>query len=159
MHVGTDLHLLPDKDVARIHAFSHHHYRDTRDLVTFQDGPLNRRRAPSFREKASVTVDAAELRDIENRRRKDLSVSRGNYHVGFCFGYLIECFIGPQRIRLEDLYSLLRCINLDRRRCKYLLSSDGLVGLAGAKDDVKAALNESPEIDHCKLRRSHEYDS
>ena len=66
-------------DIARIHAGIHHDRRQTGDLLSGYDSPLNRRGAAVRGQYGSVQVDAAEPRDIQHFLRQYPAVGDHRY--------------------------------------------------------------------------------
>ena len=151
---GPDLRLAHQADVAGIHLLDHTHDGDTSPGVTFENGPLDRRRPAPARQKARVRVDHPVNRQLPHRLGNELTEGDDHSQIGSQAPHPLECIRVPHLCRLSDREPELLGQAPDGRGLELAAAPPRAIRLANHAQDSVATACQGPQRRQREIRRA-----
>ena len=153
--IGVDGRLAAEDHISGVQLLGHIHDGDAGDAVPIEDRPVDRRRAPVFRQNRGMHVDRAVGRRVQNILRQYPAVSRHHDQLRRQLLHEAQRLAVPQLHRLVHGDANCQGIFLHRRKRHFMPSVFGLVRLGEHAAHVVAVLHQPLQGRHGKVGRTH----
>lgn len=141
-----------------IHAMPNAHDRNASNLVTSENGTLNRSSPTPTRQQGRMNIHNAERRHMQHLIGQNAPISS---HAEYFSPGSLKCLnnLGRHTISFNNRQPQLKRLSLNRRRLKFLTTPTNSIRASNNKRNLIPSLNKRNQRRHSKIRRTHKHNT